>query len=105
MKTVQDIQNLKEVKVLLRVDFDVPVDGKGQIAEPFRIQKQKAMVDWLVERGAKVIMCGHLHTGKDLFAPLVPQLHMLLGYEFGFIQKTEDIAAYLENYSVPGLLE
>lgn len=105
MKTVQDIGDLKNKKVLLRVDFDVPVDDKGQITEPFRIKKQKAMVDWLVERGAKVVMAGHLHTGKDFFAPLVPQLHILLGYEFGFLKTTEDIKGYLENYSVPALLE
>ncbi len=105
MKTVHDIVDLKDKKVLLRIDFDVPVSETGEIEEPFRIKKQKEMLDWLVERGAQVVMCGHLHTGKDFFEPLVPQLRALLGREFGFIKTVEDIAGYLHDYSVPGLLE
>ena len=31
MKTVRDLRDLKGKKVLLRVDFDVPVDDKGEI--------------------------------------------------------------------------
>ncbi len=105
MKTVKDIADFKDKKVLLRVDFDVPVDEKGQITEPFRIKKQKEMLDWLVQQGARVVMFGHLHTGKESFAELIPQLHLLLGYEVGFIKTVEDIAAYVQNYSIPGLLE
>ncbi len=105
MKTVHDIQDLKDKKVLLRIDFDVPISETGEIQEPFRIKKQKEMVDWLVEQGAQVVMCGHLHTGKDFFEPLVPQLRLLLEREFGFIKTVEEIVPYLQNYSVPGLLE
>src|SRR5690606_1702897 len=36
---------------------------------------------------------------------LIPQLHVLLGYEIGFIKSIEDISSYLETYSQPGLLE
>lgn len=105
MKTLRDITDLKDKKVLLRVDFDVPVSGKGQIEEPFRIKKQKETLDYLVEHGAKVVMAGHLHTGGESFSALVPQLHMLLGYEVGFIKTIEGISEYLERYSAPGLLE
>ena len=40
MKTILDIPDLKDKKILLRVDFDVPVSDKGQIEDPFRIKKQ-----------------------------------------------------------------
>src|SRR5258708_6041788 len=105
MKTVRDISDLKEKKVLLRVDFDIPVSEKGEIEEPFRIKKQKDTRDYRVENGAKVIITGHLHAGDESFSALVPQLHMLLGDEVGFIKTTEGISEYLERYPAPGLLE
>lgn len=104
MKTVLDIPDLKDKKILLRVDFDVPVDDKGQIKESFRIKKQKEMLDYLVGKKAKVVIVAHI-SAADSFAGLVPQLHMLLGHEIEFVKTTGDIPAYLENYSVPGLLE
>lgn len=104
MKNILDISDLKNKKVLLRTDFDVPVSEKGEIEEPFRIKKQKEMLDWLVDRGAKVILVAHI-SAKDSFALLIPQLHMLLGYEMVFIKNIDDIAGYLDNYPGPGLLE
>ena len=111
MKTIREITDLKNKKVLLRVDFDVPVRSLGEggrvaeITEPFRIKKQKAMIDWLVERGAKVVMVAHLHEDNSSFSNLIPQLHILLGREVGFIKKIEDIDGYLANYPGVGLLD
>lgn len=80
--------DLNDKKVLLRVDFDVPIE-KGQITESFRIKKQKETLDYLVNQGAKVIMIAHLHDDNASFSDLVPQLHMLLGYEFEFIKNPD----------------
>lgn len=110
MKTIQNILDLKNKKVLLRVDFDVPIRrGSGQAAEieeSFRIKKQKEMVDWLVERGAKIVMVAHI-SDPDIgsFGELIPQLHILLGQEVGFIKTTEDIRKYFVKYPGIGLLE
>ncbi len=89
MKTIRDIPDLKDKKVLLRVDFDVSISKKGEIEESFRIKKQKETIDYLVEHGAHVVMVAHLHDESASFANLVPQLHILLGYEFEFIKKIE----------------
>src|SRR3989338_8383330 len=101
MKTILDVADLKNKKVLLRVDFDVPLTQRpstndqrpttSEITEPFRIKKQKEMLDWLVERGAKVVMVAHLHEDDSSFSNLIPQLHIFLGHEAGFIKKIEDI--------------
>ncbi|MBP9822471.1 MAG: phosphoglycerate kinase [Candidatus Pacebacteria bacterium] len=107
MKTITDIPDLKDKKVLIRVDFDVPVSDKGQIEESFRIKKQKENLDYLINHGAKVVMVAHISdesVGKS-FDALVPQLHILLGYEFNFIKSVSEIGAYLEKYSGPALLE
>ena len=101
MKTLREITELKDKKVLLRVDFDVPVSDRGQIQESFRIKRQKETLDYLVSHGAKVVMVAHI-SAIDSFADLIPQLHILLGYEIGFIKKVEDITDYLENYLPAG---
>ncbi len=107
MKTIHDIPDLKDKKVLLRTDFDVPVSDKGQIEESFRIKAQKETLDYLIDRGAKVVMVAHISdesVGKS-FAALIPQLHILLGYEINFIKSVGEIPAYLENYIGPALVD
>src|SRR3989344_4417476 len=99
--------DLKDKKVLLRVDFDIPVSGEGQIEEPFRIKKQKETLDYLVGHGAKVVMVAHIsdQSAGQSFAELIPQLHLLLGYEINFIKTMQQVGAYLEHYAGPALLD
>ncbi len=104
MKTIRDMTDLKDKKVLLRVDFDVPVNEKGQVEEPFRIKKQKETLDYLIEKGAKVIMVAHI-SAVQTFAELIPQLHILLGQEINFIKSVSEIGAYLQNYAGPALVD
>ena len=103
MKNLREI-DLKNKKVLLRVDFNVPISDTGQIEESFRIKKQKETLDWLLEQGAHVVMVSHI-TSISSFADLIPQLHILLGLEINFIKNVSEISAYLENYAGPALLD
>lgn len=106
MRTLRYITGLKDKKVLLRVDFDVPVSESGEIQESFRIKKQKEVLDYLVEYGARVVMVAHISDPDvDGFADLIPQLHILLGYEINFIKSISDICSYLEHYAGPALLD
>ena len=52
MKSIKDIQNLKGVKVLLRLDLNVPND--------FRIRKALPTLKYLCENGAKTIIISHI---------------------------------------------
>lgn len=106
MRTLRQAGDLKDKKVLLRADFDVPVSEKGEIQEPFRIKKQKEVLDYLVEHGAKVVMAAHISDPDiDSFADLIPQLHVLLGYEINFLRSISDLGAYLKHYAGPALLD
>ena len=104
MKTVLDIFDLKDKKVLVRVDFNVPVSEKGQIEESFKIKKQKETIDYLVNAGAKALIISHI-TAIDTFSDLIPQFHIILGREIGFIKDIADIGGHLNNFAGPMLLE
>lgn len=58
-KTVRDIQ-LKGKRVLLRADYNVPLDKNGQITDDYRIKKSLPTLQFLIEQGARVIICSHL---------------------------------------------
>ena len=111
MKNLREA-DLKDKKVLLRADFDIPVSDSGQVEESFRIKRQKETLDYLVDHGAKVIMAAHISDpstssgqAKPSFASLMPQLHMFLGYEINFLKTVPEIDTYLENYAGPALLD
>ncbi len=64
--TVRDI-DIKGKRVLLRTDFNVPIDEKtGKIMDDSRITASMPTIQFLINRQAKVILCSHLGrpTGK-----------------------------------------
>ncbi|MDP2685225.1 MAG: phosphoglycerate kinase [bacterium] len=59
MKTIKSIKNLEGKKVLVRVDFNVPINN-GEIIDDSRIIASLHTIDYLSSAGAKVILVAHL---------------------------------------------
>ncbi|MBQ7107603.1 MAG: phosphoglycerate kinase [Clostridia bacterium] len=84
-KTIEDIE-VKGKKVLVRCDFNVPLKD-GVITNDKRIVASLPTIKYLLDNGAKVILCSHLGRPKGEFVPefslkpVAARLSELLGIE------------------------
>ena len=85
-KTVKDI-DLKDKKVLVRCDFNVPMDENKNITDNRRIVAALPTIKYLLEQNCKVVLCSHLGRPKGEFKkeyslkPVAKELSRLLGKE------------------------
>ena len=109
-KTVEDI-DVGGKKVLVRCDFNVPFDDKGEITDPKRIDEALKTIRYLVDHKAKVILCSHLGRPKGEFnmkyslAPVAAYLSKALGQEVKMAkdvvgESAKSIAASLKDGEV-----
>ena len=85
-KTIRDI-DLKGKKVLVRCDFNVPLDENQNITDNTRIVAALPTIKYLLENNCKIILCSHLGRPKGEFKPefslkpVAKELSRLLGKE------------------------
>jgi len=63
-ETIEDI-DVKGKKVIVRVDFNVPLDENRKITDDKRIVGALPTIKYLVEHGAKTILVSHLGRPKE----------------------------------------
>jgi phosphoglycerate kinase len=89
-KTVRDI-DLGGKRILLRVDYNVPLSEKGAIEDDYRIQKSLPTIEYLLEQGCSLVITSHLgrpdgkYHSKFSLAPIAKRLGELLQREVGFV--------------------
>ncbi len=95
------LQNISSKKVLVRVDFNVPLDSNHQITDDTRMQKALPTIKNLLENGAAVILASHLGRPQKKKLPdgkvdvnrfslkhIIPRLSELLGQDVKFSKDT-----------------
>ncbi len=109
-KTIHDI-DIQGKRVLLRADYNVPLNDDGTIADDYRIQQSLPTLRTLLDKDVRLVICSHLGrpAGKSdpklSLAPVAKRLSELLGQEVKFAEdcvgaEAETTAAALEPKQV-----
>ena len=102
-KSVEDL-NVSGKRVLVRCDFNVPMNDKGEITDDIRIKSALPTINYILDNGGKAVIMSHLGRPKGeakpefSLRPISVRLSELLGKEVVFAdddnvvsQKTKDI--------------
>ncbi len=112
-KSIKDLGDIKGKRALVRVDINVPLDADKNVTDDTRIQAIMPTLNYLKDKGAKIILMAHLGRPKGeknpefTLAPVAKYLSKVLGEEVMFIPDVEDapkMAAELKDGQV-ALLE
>jgi 3-phosphoglycerate kinase len=91
-KTLKDVQ-LNGKTVLMRADFNVPLDNNGSITDDSRIRAAMPSIEYILDKGAKLVLMSHLGRPKGevnpefSLDPVAKRLSELSGRQ---ITKTDD---------------
>ncbi len=89
-KTIRDVP-LDGQRVLMRADYNVPLEKNGQIADDYRIMQSLSTINHLLDRGCQIVICAHLGRPKgrvdERFSlePIAVRLGELLNKPVGFV--------------------
>lgn len=100
-KTVKDI-DVNSKKVLVRCDFNVPIDKEtGKITSDKRIVESLNTINYLIDKGAKVVLCSHIgKTGQaKTLKPVSKRLSELLNKDVELLEDilSSDTKKYIDN--------
>jgi phosphoglycerate kinase len=110
LRTISTLGQLESKRVLLRCDLNVPIEN-GVISDDGRIRASLPTIKYLIDQGAKVIICSHLgrpdgdRVEKYSLRPVAKRLSELLGQPVTFSEdcvgnEAKDQVSRLENREV-----
>ena len=94
LSTIKQLKNLKGKRVLVRVDFNVPIKN-GKVKDDFKIKKSLSTIEYLIKMKAKIILVSHLGRPdgmekKELsLAPVKKYLEKILRQKIKFYKLNE----------------
>ncbi len=92
MKSARDI-NVTGKKVLVRVDYNLPMDENLNITDDNRIISSLPLIKYLIEQDAKIILVSHMGRPEGgrvpelSLAPVAKRLSLLLGLDVAFVDE------------------
>ncbi len=104
-KTVKNIE-VEGKKILLRCDFNVPLDNNGNIVDTSRIDRSCETIKYLLEKGGQIIICSHLGRPKGKYVkeyslvPVAKYLSKILGKN---VELSKDVVGEDSKRIVSGL--
>ncbi len=93
-KTIKDL-DIKDKRVLVRCDFNVPLNDEGEISDDNRIATAVPTIKYILEKGGKAVLMSHMGRPKGIpsnkltLKPVAKKLEELLGTEVIFAEYDE----------------
>jgi len=112
LRSISDLDDIQYYgkKVLVRVDFNITINN-GAVTEDYRIRSTIPTIEYLVKRGAKVILASHLGRPKfrdhnNTLAPVAVRLKEILNRNVDFINDCigPAVQAKIDNLNYGGIL-
>lgn len=88
LQTMDDLKDIRGKRVLVRVDYNVPLGDNGIVDddEAWRIKKSFATINELRDKGARIILISHIgRDPEETLQPVVDYINEHIGYAVGFI--------------------
>ncbi len=102
-KSIKDLGDIKGKKALVRVDINVPLDENKNVTDDTRIQAIMPTLNYLKDKGAKIILMAHLGRPKGeknpefTLAPVAKYLSKVLGEDVMFIPDVAEAPKMVED--------
>ena len=112
LRSISDLDDIQYYgkKVLVRVDFNITINN-GAVTEDYRIRSAIPTIEYLIKRGAKVILASHLGRPKfrdhnNTLAPVAVRLKEILNRNVDFINDCigPAVQAKIDNLNYGGIL-
>ena len=112
LRSISDLDDIQYYgkKILVRVDFNVTIIN-GVVAEDYRIRSAIPTIEYLIKRGAKVILASHLGRPKirdnqNTLAPVATRLKEILNRRVDFIDDCvgAKVSSKIESLNYGGIL-
>ena len=104
MKNIQDLQDLKGKKVLLRLDLNVPLD-RGVIKDETRVNKILPILNFLLNKKAKIIIISHVGRPRGKINPKLSMEPIRKNLEKKIKQKINLITEDIRNIKTEDLFK
>ena len=102
-KSIKDLGDIKGKVALVRVDVNVPLDENKNVTDDTRIQAIVPTVNYLKDKGAKIVLMAHLGRPKGeknpefSLAPVAKYMSKVFGEEIVFIPSVEEAKPYVDK--------
>lgn len=104
LPSIKDCKNLKGKRVILRTSLNVPISEDGVITNQFRIMRALPTINYLRNKGAKIVLIAHIgRDPKETLKPVYNEFEKLLAAKWApslLGDETEAAVAKLEDGEV-----
>ncbi|MES2014379.1 MAG: phosphoglycerate kinase [Patescibacteria group bacterium] len=81
MRSIEEIKNIKGMRVLLRVDLNAPIEN-GVVADSYRLDAALQSINFLLQGGARVILVSHMSNATGTLLPVYEYLRKKIPLTF-----------------------